>query len=114
MRKTSATSISTPRRMRGRGTIIAEVEDEEQKAVDLVREFLDPFLEGSEDYLHDFSPGVEPTPRVRKGEVALAAQTLLLWKSSRRIERLTRWLIALTAALLVLTAILAILTWRLA
>ena len=82
--------------------------------MEFVREFLEPFLEGSEDYLQEFSPGVAPTPTVTKGEIALAAQTLVLWKSSLRIERLTRWLMLLTAALVALTAVLAFLTWKLA
>ena len=78
----------------------------------MVQDFLQPFLEGSEAYVQEYSPGTA-TPVVSKGEVALAAQTLLLWKSSQRIERLTQWLIGLTGALVVLTAVLAILTWRL-
>ena len=88
-------------------------EDEEEKALDFVRDFLKPFLEGSNDYLQEYSPGTAPTPTVTKGEVALAAQTLLWWKSSRRIERLTGWLMMLTGALVVLTVVLALLTWRL-
>ena len=86
--------------------------DQEEKAVEFVQEFLQPYLDGSEDYVQEYSPGTT-TPIVTKGEVALAAQSLLLWKSSARIERLTRWLIGLTAALVALTVILAILTWRL-
>ena len=86
---------------------------QEQKALEFVHDFLEPFLEGSDEYLQEYSPGTEPTPTVTKGEVALAAQTLLLWKSSCRIERLTRWLIVLTGALVALTVVLALLTWRL-
>ena len=86
--------------------------DLEEKAVEFVQEFLHPYLNGSEDYVQEYSPGTA-TPTVTKGEVALAAQRLLLWKSSARIERLTRWLIGLTGALVALTVILAILTWRL-
>ena len=86
--------------------------DQEQKATDFVQEFLEPFLEGSEDYDQEYSPGTAQ-PVVTKGEVALAAQSLLLWASSERIRRLTRWLIGLTSALVALTAILAILTFGL-
>ena len=86
--------------------------DQEEKAGDFVQDFLQPFLEGSEDYVQEYSPGTA-TAIVTKGEVALAAQTLLLWKSSERIERLTRWLIGLTGTLVALTVVLAILTWRL-
>lgn len=89
-----------------------ESEATEEKALDFVRSFLDPFPEGSEDYVQEYSPG-SSTPVVTKGEVALAAQTLLLWKSSKRIERLTKWLIGLTSALVALTVVLALLTWRL-
>ena len=87
--------------------------DQEEKAVEFVQDFLEPFLGGSDEYLQEYSPGSAPTPTVTKGEVALAAQTLLLWKSSRRIERLTGWLIMLTGALVVLTVVLALLAWRL-
>ena len=86
--------------------------DQEEKAGEFVQDFLQPFLEGSEDYVQEYSPGAA-TAIVSKGEVALAAQTLLLWKSSQRIERLTRWLIGLTGTLVALTVVLAILTWRL-
>ena len=86
--------------------------DQEEKAGEFVQDFLQPFLEGSEDYVQEYSPGTA-TAIVTKGEVALAAQTLLLWKSSQRIERLTRWLIGLTGTLVALTVVLAILTWRL-
>jgi len=86
--------------------------DQEEKAGEFVQDFLQPFLEGSEDYVQEYSPGTT-TAIVTKGEVALAAQTLLLWKSSERIERLTRWLIGLTGTLVALTVVLAILTWRL-
>jgi hypothetical protein len=85
----------------------------EQKAADLVRSFLGPYLEGSEEYEQEYSPGTS-TPIVSKGEVVIAAQTLLMWRSSLRIERLTKWLIGLTGALVALTCVLAILTWRLA
>ena len=78
----------------------------------MVQDFLQPFLEGSEAYVQEYSPGTA-TPVVSKGEVALAAQTLLLWKSSQRIERLTQWLTGLTGALVALTVVLAILTRRL-
>ncbi len=87
-------------------------DDKEEKAAEFVQEFLEPYLEGSEDYEQYYSPGTA-TPVVTKGEVALAAQTFLLWKSSERINRLTRWLIGLTGALVALTVVLAILTWRL-
>ena len=73
---------------------------------------MNPYLEGSEDYEQRYSPGVAE-PIVTKGEVALAAQTLLMWNSSLRIESLTRWLIGLTGALVMLTAVLAVLTLRL-
>jgi len=86
--------------------------DQEEKAGEFVQDFLQPFLEGSEDYEQEYSPGTA-TAIVTKGEVALAAQTLLLWKSSQRMERLTRWLIGLTGTLVALTIVLAILTWRL-
>ena len=86
--------------------------NQEEKAAQFVQEFLQPFLEGSEDYVQEFSPG-QAAPVVTKGEVALAAQTQLLWRSSQQIERLTRWLIGLTGALVALTVVLAMLTWRL-
>ncbi len=86
--------------------------DQEEKAAEFVEDFLEPFLDGSENFVQEYSPGTA-TPVVTKGEVAVAAQSLLLWKNSNRIERLTRWLIALTGALVALTVILAILTWRL-
>jgi hypothetical protein len=86
--------------------------DQEKKAVEFVRDFLEPFLEGSDDYVQEYSPGVA-TPVITKGEVALAAQSFLLWKSSERIKSLTQWLIGLTGALVALTVVLAILTWRL-
>ena len=85
---------------------------QEEQAFDFVQEFLQPYLKGSEDYVQEYGPGTAQ-PVVTKGEVALAAQTLLLWKSSRRIEHLTVWLIILTGALVALTVVLAILTWRL-
>ncbi len=87
-------------------------EDQEEKAVDFVQDFLQPFLSGSEDYVQEYSPGTA-TPIITKGEVALAAQSLLLWKSSERIRLLTKWLIGLTSALVALTVVLAILTWKL-
>ncbi|HYS72029.1 MAG TPA: hypothetical protein VEM95_06365 [Thermoplasmata archaeon] len=86
--------------------------NQEERAVEFVQDFLRPFLEGSEDYLQEYSPGTA-MPIVTKGEVALAAQSLLLWKSSKRIESLTHWLIGLTGALVALTVVLSILTWRL-
>ncbi len=86
---------------------------EEEKARAVVSEFLGPYLEGSEDFEGEYSPGGGATFFVRKGEVALAAQTLLIRESSRRLERLTLWLIGLTGALLGLTAALAYLTARL-
>ena len=86
--------------------------DQEEKAVEFVQEFLETFLEGSEDFVQEYTP-TTATPIITKGEVALAAQSLLLWKSSERIRRLTQWLIGLTAALVALTVVLAILTWRL-
>jgi len=86
--------------------------DQEEKAVEFVQDFLEPFLEGSEDYVQEYSPGTA-TPLITKGEVALAAQSFLLWKSSERIKSLTQWLIGLTGALVALTVVLAILTWRL-
>jgi hypothetical protein len=85
---------------------------QERKAADFVQEFLEPFLEGSEDYVQEYSPGAAQ-PVITKGEVAMAAQSFLLWKSSERIKRLTNWLIGLTGALVALTVVLAILTWRL-
>ncbi len=88
-------------------------EDQEEKALEFVQDFLVPFLEGSAEYLQEYSPGTEPQPTVTMGEVALAAQTLLLWKSSSRIERLTRSLIVLTGALVALTVVLALLARRL-
>ena len=69
--------------------------DQEKKAVEFVQDFLEPFLEGSDDYVQEYSPGTA-TPIITKGEVALAAQSLLLWASSERIRWLTRWLIGLT------------------
>jgi hypothetical protein len=87
--------------------------DQEEKALEFIHGFLDPYLEGSSDYVQEYSPGTEPSPIVTKGEVALAAQTLLLWKSSERIKHLTQWLIGLTGGLVALTVVLAILTWRL-
>src|SRR2546430_17271929 len=86
--------------------------DQEEKAGEFVQDFLQPFLEGSEDYVQEYSPGTA-TAIVTKGEVALAAQTLLLWKSSQRIGRLTRWLIGLPGTLLALAVVLAILHWGL-
>ncbi len=86
--------------------------DQEEKAVEFVLDFLEPFLEGSEEYDQEYTP-TTATPIVTKGEVALAAQSFLLWKSSERIKRLTQWLIGLTGALVALTVVLAILTWRL-
>src|SRR5947199_8172636 len=86
--------------------------DQEEKAGEFVQDFLQPFLQASEDYEQEYSPGTA-TAIVTKGEVALAAQTLLLWKSSQRIEPLTRSLVGLTGTLVVLTVVLAILTWRL-
>ena len=68
--------------------------DQDEKAGEFVQDFLQPFLDGSEDYVQEYSPGTA-NAIVTKGEVALAAETLLLWKSSQRIERLTRWLIGL-------------------
>ena len=87
-------------------------EDKETKATNFVQDFLEPFLDGSEDYVQEYSPGTAE-PVITKGEVALAAQSFLLWKSSERIKRLTQWLIGLTGALVALTVVLAILTWRL-
>ena len=46
--------------------------DQEEKAVEFVQDFLEPFLEGSEDYVQEYSPGTA-TPLITKGEVALAA-----------------------------------------
>ncbi len=86
--------------------------DLEEKAAEFVQEFLGPYLEGSEDYEQEYSPGTA-TPVVTKGEVALAAQSFLLWKSSERIKRLTQLLIGITGALVALTVVLAVLTWRL-
>jgi hypothetical protein len=86
--------------------------DREEKAVEFVQDFLEPFLEGSEDYVQEYSPG-SAEPVITKGEVAVAAQNFLLWKSSERIKRLTQWLIGLTGALVALTVVLAILTWKL-
>src|SRR5438552_16890376 len=86
--------------------------DQEEKAVEFVHEFLEPSLEGSQDFVQEYTP-TTATPITTKGEVALAAQSLLLWKSSERIRRLTQWLIGLTGALVALTVVLAILTWRL-
>jgi hypothetical protein len=86
--------------------------DQEEKAAEFVQDFLEPFLEGSEDYVQEYSP-TTATPIITKGEVALAAQSLLLWKSSERIRHLTQWLMGLTGALVGLTIVLAILTWRL-
>jgi len=86
---------------------------EEENALRFVLEFLGPYLQGSQNFLTMFGSG-GTFPAVMKGEVALAAQTLLLWKSSRRIERLTKVLAILTGALVALTVVLAVLTWRLA
>ncbi len=86
--------------------------NQEEKAAEFVQSFLEPFLKGSEDYVQEYTP-TTATPIITKGEVAVAAQSLLLWKSSERIRRLTHWLIGLTGALVALTVVLAILTWRL-
>lgn len=85
--------------------------EHEVKAADFVYEFLLPYLEGSDAYEQRYSPNVAEAI-VTKGEVALAAQTLLMWRSSLRLERLTRWLIWLTGALVSLTVVLAFLTSR--
>ncbi len=87
---------------------------EEKNARALIKEFLEPYLAGSQEFEGEYGPGGEASFDVRKGEVVLAAQTLLIWGSSRRLERLTQWLIGLTGALLGLTIALAILTARLA
>ncbi len=89
------------------------IKEAEQKAQSFVIDFLEPYFSGSLDFKGEYSPGGKVVYDVRQGELALAAQTLLIWGSSRRLERLTLLLVILTGVLLALTIILAYLTARL-
>jgi len=62
---------------------------EEENALRFVREFLGPCFQGSQNFQKMFGSGGS-FPAVMKGEVALAAQTLPVWKTSRRLERASR------------------------